>query len=169
MEEDHHADHTGTAQMPRAISEYPDQRQMEGAHPARPDAGDKTVRRAQKIHRKRVAEGADRPAAGYGSERAGQPQGLCRGAAAGRIQPDRAGAAVSSRSWMRCGTGERLTSSGWPNNREKTAGGGTIPPPVCFTAAQLFSWSVRCGGSLDRPTARTHPRCRPRSRHRMGV
>ena len=45
---------------------YADWRQMESTHIAGSDAGDKTFRRIEKIHRQCVAEGIDRAAAGYG-------------------------------------------------------------------------------------------------------
>ena len=65
--------------------------QMESIDTARPDAGDQTFRRTEKIHRQCIAKGPDRTASGYGKKRACQPQGICGSTAKSRIFSHRAG------------------------------------------------------------------------------
>ena len=64
---------------------------MEGADPAGSYAWNKALRRVEEIHRKCIAESADRSASGYGRERTRQSSCVRGGASAGRIQPDRLG------------------------------------------------------------------------------
>ena len=63
--------------------------QMEGADPAGSDGRHQTLRRTEKVHRYSIPEGADCPAWGHVGERPADPQGLCRGAAAGGVYPHR--------------------------------------------------------------------------------
>ena len=64
-------------------------RQMEGSDTARPDGGHEAIRRAEKVHRHGIAEGADRAAARYGRQGAAHPQGVRRGAPARGVHADR--------------------------------------------------------------------------------
>ena len=94
-----------TARLPGGDHTDPDRGQMEGADPAGPDAGDKAVRRTEKVHRQCVTEGADGPASRHGGKWFCPPAGLCRGAAAGGVFPDRPGQKPEAHPGLHVGVG----------------------------------------------------------------
>lgn len=83
--------------------------QMEGTDPARPLDGYETVRRAEKVARRRVTEGADGAASRDGGKRACGAKGLRGGPAPRGIFPDRARPEPATDSGRDAKLGQRLS------------------------------------------------------------
>lgn len=87
----------------------PDQRQMEGSDPARPDAGHQTLWGAEKVHRHRHPEGPHRPAAADGGQRTAHPHRLRGGSPPAWSTPSPTWGAASGLFWTPWKPGEKPT------------------------------------------------------------